>query len=120
MAMAQMNSEYYEALLLLLLWYYNFKEQEVLPYYSYMVVNVIIIYSCWLSVSNGLIWAFIAPVIFVLVINTAMFIQALVIARKSLHKRSDSTKGDRATTSSTMTLFKGMRKPTFTYKYNIF
>ena len=66
-----------------------------------------IISSCWLSVDNGLIWAFIAPVIVVLVVNTAMFIQALVIARKSLHKRSDSMKGDKSATSSKMTLFKG-------------
>ena len=56
---------------------------------------------------TGLIWAFIAPVIVVLVVNTAMFIQALVIAKKSLHKRSDSMKGDKGSTSSKLTLFKG-------------
>ena len=64
-------------------------------------------FSCWLSVDNGLIWAFAAPVIIVLVINTAMFIQALLIARKSLHKRSDSSKRDKTSTSSNWTLFKG-------------
>ena len=63
--------------------------------------------SCWLSVESGLIWAFIAPVILVLVVNTAMFIQALVIARKSLHKRTDSLKGEKMSTSSKLTLFKG-------------
>ena len=68
------------------------------------------VYSCWLSVENGLIWAFIAPVIFVLVVNTAMFVQALLIARKSLHKRSNSTKTDRASVSSKLTLFKGINK----------
>ena len=67
-------------------------------------------FSCWLSVDNGLIWAFAAPVIIVLVINTAMFIQALLIARKSLHKRSDSSKRDKTSTSSNWTLFKGNQK----------
>ena len=67
-------------------------------------------FSCWLSVDNGLIWAFAAPVIIVLVINTAMFIQALLIARKSLHKRSDSSKRDKTSTSSNWTLFKGNEK----------
>ena len=67
-------------------------------------------FSCWLSVDNGLIWAFAAPVIIVLVINTAMFIQALLIARKSLHKRSDSSKRDKTSTSSNWTLFKGNKK----------
>ena len=76
-----------------------------------MFVRLLIFYiafqSCWLSVDTGLIWAFIAPVIVVLVVNTAMFIQALVIAKKSLHKRSDSMKGDKGSTSSKLTLFKG-------------
>ena len=67
-------------------------------------------FSCWLSVDNGLIWAFAAPVIIVLVINTAMFIQALLIARKSLHKRSDSSKRDKTSASSNWTLFKGNKK----------
>ena len=39
-----------------------------------------------------------------------MFIQALLIARKSLHKRSDSSKRDKTSTSSNWTLFKGNKK----------
>ena len=39
-----------------------------------------------------------------------MFIQALLIARKSLHKRSDSSKRDKTSTSSNWTLFKGNQK----------
>ena len=60
-------------------------------------------YSCWLDHSNGLIWAFVGPVILVLMLNTVMFIIALAIAKKSLQKRPDNSEGN----SNALTLFKG-------------
>ena len=60
-------------------------------------------WSCWLDVQYGVIWAFAGPVICVLLVNTIMFFMALVIARKSLQKRSDGGK----MTSNTFTLLKG-------------
>ena len=90
---------------------YLFLLMKILCLEHFHVINEnISSFSCWLSVDNGLIWAFAAPVIIVLVINTAMFIQALLIARKSLHKRSDSSKRDKTSTSSNWTLFKGNQK----------
>lgn len=46
---------------------------------------------CWLDFSNGLIWAFGAPVACVLVVNSVMFMIAIRIARKSIQKRGQSS-----------------------------
>merc|ERR1712029_592903 len=46
---------------------------------------------CWLDFHNGLIWAFGAPVACVLVINCAMFVIAIRIARRSIQKRGESS-----------------------------
>ena len=59
---------------------------------------------CWLDTGNGLIWAFVAPIICVLVINSVMFFIAIRIARKSIQKRGES--GER-----TMALIKGKLTP---------
>ena len=48
-------------------------------------------FSCWLDFSNGLIWAFGAPVACVLVVNSVMFMIAIRIARKSIQKRGQSS-----------------------------
>ena len=50
-----------------------------------------------------MIWSFAGPVIFVLLVNTAMFVEALVIAKRSLQKRSEKAKSG----SNTITLLKG-------------
>ena len=44
---------------------------------------VCIFYSCWLSVETGLIWAFVAPVCVVVVINLCIMIVVLRIVVKS-------------------------------------
>ncbi len=42
---------------------------------------------------NGLIWAFAAPVLLVVLINTAMFVRALLIARASISKKNINSRG---------------------------
>ena len=51
----------------------------------------LLFFSCWLDFSNGLIWAFGAPVACVLVVNSVMFMIAIRIARKSIQKRGQSS-----------------------------
>ncbi len=43
--------------------------------------------SCWLDYENGLIWAFAAPVLLVLSVNSVMFVKALLIARRTINRR---------------------------------
>ncbi len=67
--------------------------------------------SCWLDYENGLIWAFAAPVLLVVLVNTAMFAKAILIARESISKKNINSKGninakDRET-KNVVTLVKG-------------
>ena len=55
-----------------------------------------------MDTENGLIWAFVAPVIFVLIVNISMFIKALTIAKRSIDKRQNTEDS-----AKTMTLIKG-------------
>ena len=59
-------------------------------------------FSCWLDFSNGLIWAFGAPVACVLVVNSVMFMIAIRIAKKSIQKRGQSSE-------RTLALIKGIK-----------
>ena len=43
-----------------------------------------------MGTGNGLIWAFVAPIICVLIINSVMFFIAIRIARQSIQKRGES------------------------------
>ena len=57
-----------------------------------------------------MIWAFGGPVVFVLVVNTVMFVEALVIAHRSLARKRGGGGGSpekNSTTSNTLTLLKG-------------
>ena len=56
------------------------------PILSKNNINFSPFFSCWLDFSNGLIWAFGAPVACVLVVNSVMFMIAICIARKSIQK----------------------------------
>ena len=69
----------------------------------FITLNWILIsfhFSCWLDTGNGLIWAFVAPIICVLITNSVMFFIAIRIARRSIQKRGES--GEK-----TMALIKG-------------
>ena len=53
-----------------------------------LILNNFFNSSCWLDHRNGLIWAFAAPVLIIICINTFMFVRALKIAKDSLEKRA--------------------------------
>ena len=61
------------------------------PYFQKITFISLLFFSCWLDFSNGLIWAFGAPVACVLVVNSVMFMIAIRIARKSIQKRGQSS-----------------------------
>ena len=59
--------------------------------------------SCWLTTEHGFIWAFAGPVVCVLIVNTVMFVKALVIAHRSLARKQPEKN-----TGNTLTLLKGL------------
>ena len=58
---------------------------------------------CWLDWRNGLIWAFAAPVVVVIGVNTFMFAKAMTIARTTMQRRKSALEE----TKKTVTLLKG-------------
>ena len=65
--------------------------------------------SCWLTTEHGFIWAFAGPVVCVLIVNTVMFVKALVIAHRSLARKQPEKN-----TGNTLTLLKGSSSYTTT------
>ena len=55
--------------------------------------------NCWLSASNGTIWAFIAPILVAIAINTVVFVRVLyavlVMGGRIKSKRSSAEETDR-------------------------
>ena len=38
-----------------------------------LIVDIVLFYSCWLSVGKGVIWAFAGPVIFIILVCHSLY-----------------------------------------------